>query len=85
MKKYLIYIALGLLFGCGGFVAGQNLKFIKKDVVFRYEYETLRTDTAVRNGYYRMFYKDKILERGQYLKGDRVGLWHFYNLYWKSV
>ena len=80
LKNYLIYIVLGVLLWSMGNVAAQNLKFIKKDVVFRYEYETLRTDTAVRNGYYRMFYKDKILERGQYLKGDRVGLWRFYNL-----
>lgn len=58
----------------------QNVKFTRNDYTFKLEYEALKSDTSIRNGLYRLYYKEKIIEKGQYSKGQRVGLWRFYNL-----
>lgn len=44
------------------------------------EFEALRNDTSVRNGYYRRYYKDKLIEKGQYKLNAAIGLWQYYNL-----
>ncbi|MFT3738221.1 MAG: energy transducer TonB [Breznakibacter sp.] len=44
------------------------------------EFEALRNDTSVKNGYYHHYYKDKLIEKGQYNMNSPVGLWQYYNL-----
>ncbi len=69
---------LNLIIGINVF--SQNTKFTRNDRTFKLEYEALKSDTSIRNGYYRLFYKEKIIEKGQYSNGQRIGLWRFYNL-----
>jgi hypothetical protein len=47
---------------------------------FRYEYEVLKADTSIRNGYFRFFYKNKLIEKGFFLDGIQSGKWQYYNL-----
>jgi hypothetical protein len=57
-----------------------NLKRTKYDKHFRYEYEVLQSDTLVKNGYYRFYYKNRLIEKGIYHNGEKIGRWQYFNL-----
>lgn len=80
LKKLFYPLLMTLWLGMSVALLSQNTKIIRNDLTFRMEFEALKSDTSIRNGYYRLFYKDKIIERGQYVSGKRAGLWRFYNL-----
>ena len=40
----------------------------------------MKSDTAVKNGFYNRFYKNKIIESGHYHNNAKTGLWRYYNL-----
>lgn len=44
-----------------------------------YEYTTLKADTAVYEGWSKGYYKGKIMEQGNYSKGECVGKWQFFS------
>lgn len=44
------------------------------------EYDVLKTDTAIKNGIFLHYYKDKLIEKGYYDQNIPVGRWQFYNL-----
>lgn len=45
------------------------------------KYHVLASDTTVWEGDYSLIYKGNAIERGQYHKGERVGVWEFYNIH----
>lgn len=57
-----------------------TIKRVETVGYFRYEYEVLKSDTSIRNGYYRFFYKNKLLEKGYYQDDLQYGKWQYYNL-----
>ncbi|MCQ2229878.1 MAG: energy transducer TonB [Bacteroidales bacterium] len=44
------------------------------------KYSALASDTSVKHGTYKLLYKGKVIETGDYKKGERIGPWTFYNL-----
>lgn len=65
------------------FVLVHGQQKMKKSLIdghFRHDYEALRSDTAVKSGYYRLYYKDKLIEKGSFYQGKKAGLWQYYNL-----
>ncbi len=47
---------------------------------FNENYEVLKSDTAIKNGSYKLFYKNTLVEEGKYRNGIRSGIWTFFNL-----
>lgn len=86
LKKLLLLVAIGTI---PWIMAAQTTVYPKNStnsLVVRIngnlkaEYEALKADTSVKNGPYQYFYKDKLIEKGQYLKNQRTKLWQYYNL-----
>ncbi len=47
------------------------------------KFQVLATDTSVKQGDYSLIYKGDVIEHGKYRKGERVGVWEFYNIHKK--
>jgi hypothetical protein len=58
----------------------SRLVLIKTVANYKYEYEVLKSDTSVKDGFYKFYYKNKMIENGTYKRGEKVGLWRYYNL-----
>ncbi|MBS2097670.1 energy transducer TonB [Carboxylicivirga linearis] len=39
----------------------------------------IESEDGLRNGSYQLFYKDNLVEKGQYKNGEKVGKWQFYS------
>lgn len=51
-----------------------------KTSLYTETYYVLASDTSLKHGKYKLTYKGKIIEEGEYKKGERVGDWAFYNM-----
>ncbi len=51
-----------------------------KKGIYTERYKVLASDTTVRHGAYTLLHKGKLLEKGQYKKDNRAGVWEFYGL-----
>ena len=58
----------------------RTQKISRPNGLYVEKYSVLASDTAVKHGEYSLIYKGKVLEKGVYKKGKRVGGWMFYNL-----
>lgn len=47
---------------------------------FTYEYYVQKSDTSVKDGSYKLYYKEKIIENGNYIKNSKSGLWQYFSL-----
>jgi hypothetical protein len=65
---------------CHAQIKHSRLILIKNVANYKYEYEVLKSDTSVKDGFYKFYYKSKMIENGTYKSGEKVGLWRFYNL-----
>lgn len=52
----------------------------RKYLFYREKYQVLASDTSVWDGTYQLIYRGKALERGQYHKGLRSGVWEFFSI-----
>ena len=59
---------------------GQSKKVIKHDGNFITEYFVLAGDTSKKEGAYKLFYKKRIIENGNYINNKKVGKWQFFSL-----
>jgi len=50
------------------------------DTRFTEHYRVLDTDTSILDGRYELYYKQHLIEKGQYKNGVKSGIWSFYNL-----
>lgn len=82
MRKFLLFI---MLLSTTVVVAQSSSKQLKQRTVKRdlyiEKYKVLASDTTVWEGPYSLIYKGDVIERGQYHKGQRVGVWEFYNIH----
>lgn len=46
---------------------------------FKEVYDVLEADSAIRHGNYNLFYKDYIVESGQYANNQKIGNWQFFS------
>ncbi len=80
----IIFIIVSILFF--GVLSAQNSNLPKRvNIVrtidqFRYSYQAMATDTAIKDGKFEFSFKSKMLERGYYDNNKRQGLWSFYNM-----
>ncbi|MBN2165230.1 MAG: energy transducer TonB [Marinilabiliaceae bacterium] len=58
----------------------SQVTLVKERKNYRLEYQVLKNDTAIRNGWYKYFYKNRIIESGFYKHNRPVGLWRYYSL-----
>ena len=58
----------------------QSNKVIKRNGNFITEYYVLSRDTSKKEGSYRLFYKHKIIENGNYINNKKAGKWQFFSL-----
>lgn len=82
MMKKIIYILLLLLpFATaeGQKKPRTKLKNVKSSL-YTESYYVLASDTSIKHGKYKLTYKGKTIEEGEYKKGERIGDWAFYNL-----
>jgi hypothetical protein len=47
--------------------------------VYCYRYQSLASDTAIKDGNYELSYKNKLLESGRFNRNKKEGVWRFYN------
>jgi len=76
--KYIFSLTAALLLNI--FAFSQSVKIIKDDGNFRTEYYALKNDTSKREGSYKLFYKNKIIENGNYINNQKAGNWQFFSL-----
>lgn len=84
MMKYYISVIL-LLISVVAFSAKP--KIVKRtrainNGMYTEKYAVLANDTSCKHGPYSLIYKGKTIEKGQYKKGQRVGVWEFYNFHY---
>ena len=89
-RKALILLQVVLLIFVGGiYVDAQKkkgkapIKHITKQRRYLYydeRYQVLANDTAVWDGTYQMIFRGKAIEKGQYHRGKRSGVWEFFTL-----
>ncbi len=81
--KQLLFIAITLFLPLtAGSQQPAGKKYVDIERVkneFKYNYRTLASDTAFKDGLYQFSYKNKILEKGNYKGNNKVGVWSFYN------
>ena len=58
----------------------QTNKIKKTDGFFVSEYHVLSSDTSKKEGLYRLFYKNRIIENGSFSENKRTGKWQFFSL-----
>lgn len=78
----LLYILISLML-CFGVEAQKKPRTKTKSVkgaLYTETFSVLASDTSVRHGVYKLLYKGRVMEMGQYHKGERVGEWEFRNL-----
>lgn len=82
MNRSLLLFSIILLLFVSHDILGQRTQvtLLKRERHFKYEYQVLKSDTSVRHGLYKFYYKNKILEKGYYSKNEQVGLWRYYNM-----
>lgn len=59
----------------------KTKKITKKTGRYIEKYAVMASDTSKRHGTYELVYKEKVIEKGQYKKGERAGEWTFYNIH----
>ncbi len=62
------------------YTPAQTKKITRDNNNFTYEYHVLSSDTSIRNGSYKLYYKKKIIENGSYLNNEKTGLWQYFSL-----
>jgi len=62
------------------YTPAQTKKVIANDNYFTREYHVQESDTSVKDGRYKLFYKKKIIESGNYRENRRVGAWQYFSL-----
>lgn len=85
MKKQILF----LIFVCISFVSNGQLKLIKqknKDLKITEVFEIKKDSPLEKNGSYTKYLSNEIskkllIEKGQYIKGQRVGVWDFFDFY----
>jgi len=93
LKRILYILIATLLFVSGGdmYTYAQKRQVKKKPPVkrvtrerpylfYREKYQVLANDTSVWDGTYQLIYRGKSIEKGQYHKGERVGVWEFFTV-----
>nr|WP_319398063.1 energy transducer TonB [uncultured Carboxylicivirga sp.] len=77
ISKYSIQLFLILLLLPVGLLAQDHKEITKEDgrLVFKY----IESSAGVKDGGYQLFYKDHLLENGQYSMGKKVGKWQYFN------
>ena len=81
--NYKYFFSLFTLFLLSIYVQGQTTILIKDSYVndtFTRECHVQESDTSIKDGTYKLFYKNKIIENGKYLKNKKVGLWQYFSL-----
>ena len=58
----------------------QTKKVKKTAGFFTSEYHVLSSDTSIKEGAYRLFYKNRIIENGSFSENKRSGIWQFFSL-----
>lgn len=58
----------------------KTIERTEKSGIYTQKFRCLASDTSVRHGTYQLIYKGDVIEKGDYRKGERVGVWEFYNL-----
>ena len=56
----------------------KNIRYHKDN--FTFDYHVLTNDTSVKEGHYRLFYKNRIIENGNFSENKRTGKWQFFSL-----
>jgi len=58
----------------------QTKRVKKADGFFISEYHVLSSDTSKKEGTYRLFYKNRIIENGAFTENKQTGKWQFFSL-----
>ena len=75
------YIFSLILFSVQTFYSFSQLqKRIEQNGNFRSEYYVLINDTSLKEGTFKLFYKNKIIENGKYSHNKKTGKWQFFSL-----
>lgn len=81
MRRILTIMLLLITIAASGQSKALKTKNITRERdIYVEKYSALASDTSVRHGNYKLIYKGKVIETGDYKKGERVGQWTFYNL-----
>ncbi len=62
------------------YAQSQSSKVMRNYNNFTQEYYVQKADTSVKNGSYKLFYKKKIIEVGNYIENRKSGLWQYFSL-----
>lgn len=57
-----------------------NKRVIELNGNLKTEFDVLKSDTAIKNGIYLHYYKERVIEKGNYKNNVAVGRWQYYNL-----
>lgn len=79
-QEICLLIAVCVILNITSISAQKPLTRKLADTRFTEHYRVLDNDTAILDGRYELYYKQHLIEKGQYKNGIKSGIWSFYNL-----
>ncbi len=73
-----IFLLFGFFFGT--IYTPAQIKKVVTSSSFTHEYHVQKSDTSVKDGQYKLYYKKKIIENGNYIENREAGLWQYFSL-----
>jgi len=77
MKSGRKIMAVQLLLVFSLTISAQNKEVTRDEGLLQSKF--MESYDGLRNGPYQLFYKDNLVEKGQYKNGEKVGKWQFYS------
>jgi TonB family protein len=79
MKIKKAAFVIGWLLGSVAY-AQETREVTERDNVFTERFSVLKADKHSKQGGYERYFRETLIEKGNYNQGQRVGLWEFYDL-----
>lgn len=60
--------------------AQETKEVTGQDNAFTEKYSVLKADKRTKQGPYRQYFRETLIEKGDYSQGNRIGVWEFYDM-----
>lgn len=79
MKNGKALLVIGWLLSSMAY-AQEIREITRKADVYSEKYTVLKADKQIKQGLYQRYFRGKLIEKGEYNQGQRVGPWEFYDM-----